>query len=198
METTDVRRDTSQNAQRLARWIGLRGLLILALGILFLARPGTGIGVLLACFVVYCFIDGFTALGLAMGGTAMRSRGALALQGIVSFLAGILTLVMPGNAAVVLLYFIALRALINGALEVFAAIRLGQAIPSPWFLALAGLASMVFAILLVRNPRAGAVSIAWLVGVYAVVVGVAEIAAAITLRSAAKRTPPVRPTVAPT
>src|SRR5262245_61911462 len=141
METTDVRRDISQNAQQLGRWIGLRGLLMVALGILFLVRPGTGVATLLAVFVIYCFIAGFTALGLAIRGGAMRSRGALALEGIVSFAAGILTLVTPGNAAVVLLYFIALRAVINGALEVYAAIRLGQAIPSPWLLALAGLAS---------------------------------------------------------
>jgi uncharacterized membrane protein HdeD (DUF308 family) len=193
METTDVRRDVMQNAQQVVRWIGLRGLIMLALGILFLARPGTGVAVLLACFVAYCFVDGFAALGLAISGAAMRGRGALALQGVVSILAGILVLAMPGNAAVVLLYLIALRAVIVGALEVYAAIRLGQAIPSPWLLALGGLASIVFGILLVRNPQAGAVSIAWLIGVYAVVVGAAQLAAAMTLRSAVKRAPPIRP-----
>jgi uncharacterized membrane protein HdeD (DUF308 family) len=193
METTDVRRDVLQNAQRFGRWIGLRGIITVLLGILFLARPGTGVRVLLACFVVYCFIDGFAALGLALGGAPVPSRAALALQGIVSILAGILVLVMPGNAALVLLYVIALRAVINGALEVYAAIRLGQAIPSPWLLALGGLASIVFGILLARNPQAGAVSLAWLVGVYAVVVGAAELAAAISMWSAVKRAPPVRP-----
>jgi uncharacterized membrane protein HdeD (DUF308 family) len=200
MDTTvdAMRRDFSQSARRLGRWVGLRGLFTLALGILFLARPGTGVGVLMACFAIYCFVDGFAALAVAIGGTVVRSRAAFALEGIVSILAGILTFAMPGNVAVVLLYLIAVRALIIGGLEVIAAFRLGQAIPNPWLLALGGLASVLFGILLVRNPQAGILSITWLVGIYAVVLGIAQLAAAISLRSAVRRAPPVGPTVAQT
>jgi uncharacterized membrane protein HdeD (DUF308 family) len=198
MDITEVRRGVLQNAQLVGRWIGLRGLVTLLFGILFLARPGAGVGILMACFAVFCFADGLAALAAAIDGILLRSRAALAIEGILSILAGIVAFAMPGNMAIALLYLIAVRALILGALEVIAAVRMGNAIPTPWLLALAGMASVLFGILLVRNPQAGVLSVAWLVGLYGVVLGIAEIAAAMTLRGAIKRSRPVGPTIVQT
>ncbi len=196
MDVADVKQDHLQHARELGRWVGLRGLITLAFGILFLARPGTGVGVLVAVFAVYCFADGITSMIAAITGAAMRSRAALAIESVLSVLAGVITLAMPGNVAVVILYIISIRALVVGALEVIAAIRFGHAIPSPWMVALTGLLSIVFGILLVRNPAAGLLSIAWLVGLYGVVLGCAQLAAAFALRRVAKEATPLRPTPA--
>jgi uncharacterized membrane protein HdeD (DUF308 family) len=194
MDTVAVRDDLLEGARRLGRWVGFRGLLTLALGLLFLFRPGTGVGILVAAFAAYCFIDGALALTAAITGATMRSRVWLVIQSVVSVFAGIFTLAMPGNAAVIILFVIAFRALAMGVLEIVAAIRLGHTVPSPWLLGLAGVASMVFGVLLLRNPAAGLLALAWLVGWYGLVLGAAQILASLGLRSAVKRAPPLRPT----
>jgi uncharacterized membrane protein HdeD (DUF308 family) len=192
----DVRQDILDNARQLGRWIGLRGLITLAFGILFLARPGSGVVVLLAVFGVYCLFDGIFALSAAITGATLRSRGWLAFEGLLSIAAGILAFALPGNVAIVILYVVAIRALVIGAIEIVAAIRLGNSIPSPWLVALTGILSVAFGVLLARNPQAGILSLAWLVGVYGVVLGVAQMAAAVALRRALKQAPPLRPTPA--
>jgi uncharacterized membrane protein HdeD (DUF308 family) len=194
MATTDLRQTISQSARSLGRWVGLRGVVTLAFGILFLARPGTGVEFLVALFAAYCFFDGFLAIGTAITGATLRSRGWLAVEGVLSIIAGVLTYAMPGTIAVIALYVIALRALIVGAMEAIAAIRLGDEIPNPWLLAIAGLTSMVFGVLLLRNPAGGLRAVVWLVGAYGVIYGATEILAAIGLRQMTKQgPPPLRP-----
>jgi uncharacterized membrane protein HdeD (DUF308 family) len=78
-------------------------------------------------------------------------------------------------------------------LEAAAAIGYHEAIPSPWLLALGGLASIVFGILLLAAPGAGLLALAWLVGVYALVVGGFQIAAAFWVGGAVRRTRPLQP-----
>ena len=200
MALTDAKSALHEGARHLGRWIGLRGLVTLAFGILFLARPGKGVELLVALFAAYCFFDGFLAIGSAITGATMRSRGLVALEGVLSLAAGVITYAMPGQIAVVALFVIAVRAVIVGVLEVIAAIRFGEALPSPWLVALAGLVSMAFGILLMRNPGAGLRAVAALVGAYGVVLGGAQILAALGLHQMAKHggTPPLRPTIART
>jgi uncharacterized membrane protein HdeD (DUF308 family) len=77
----------------------------------------------------YAFADGVLALV-----TAIRHRGQndrwwlLLLEGLVGIAAGVLTLVWPGITAMGLLYLIAAWALLTGALDIAAAIRLRKVI----------------------------------------------------------------------
>jgi uncharacterized membrane protein HdeD (DUF308 family) len=80
------------------------------------------------------------------------------------------------------LYFIAAWALITGVFEIVAAIQLRRVITGEWMLILGGLLSIVFSVLLVVFPGVGAVSVIWLIGIYAVVFGVSEIFLAFRLR----------------
>ncbi len=103
--------------------------------------------------------------------------------------AGVVTFARPGEAAIVILYVVAIRALIVGALEVMAAVWLSDAIATPWTMALSGIASVIFGILLLRHPGVGLIALAWLVGVYAVVFGAIQIGAAFELRRGLKQRP---------
>jgi uncharacterized membrane protein HdeD (DUF308 family) len=188
-----VKQAIVDDAHRLGWWVGLRGLVTLAFGIFFVARPNRGVDILVAAFAVYCFADGFLAIGAAINGGTLRNRGALALEGVLSIAAAVLAYAVPGTIAVVVLFIIAARALILGVLQVIGAIRLGSALSSPLVLALAGLTSMIFGILLMRNPAQGLVTVAWLVGAYGVVLGATEILAALALRGAVEQRPPLRP-----
>ena len=98
-------------------------------------------------------------------------------------LAGIGTLVYPGVTALVLLYVVAAWAVLTGLTEIAAAIELRKVIDDEWLMALGGLASIVFGVLLAVWPGAGLLSLVWLIGAYAVVFGVALIALGVKLRS---------------
>jgi uncharacterized membrane protein HdeD (DUF308 family) len=55
------------------------------------------------------------------------------------------------------------------------AVKLRHEIKGEWLLILTGLASIVFAVLLLWNPVAGAGAVIWLIAWYAVVLGILEI-----------------------
>ena len=57
-------------------------------------------------------------------------------------------------------------------MEIIAAFQLRREITNEWLLGLAGLASLIFEILVVIMPGAGALAIIWLIGIYAIIFGV--------------------------
>ena len=90
-------------------------------------------------FAAYALVDGvFDFVAAARGGRAEEPRWLLILEGLVSVAAGIAAVVLPGLTALVLLYLIAGWAIVTGALEIAAAIRLRQQIEGEWRMALSG------------------------------------------------------------
>ena len=85
------------------------------------------------------------------------------------------------------MYIIAFWALVTGILEVVAAFRLRRAIQNEWWLVLSGIASLVFGILLVVSPGAGALALIWLIAAYAIVFGVLPLGLAFRLRGVSQR-----------
>jgi uncharacterized membrane protein HdeD (DUF308 family) len=79
----------------------------------------------------------------------------------------------PGITALVLLYLIAAWAIVTGLLEVAAAIILRRELHGEWLLALAGILSLAFGILLAVRPAGGAIAIVSVIGVFAILFGVA-------------------------
>src|SRR5436190_15373234 len=150
----------------------LRGIVAVLFGILAITRPGITLAVLVLLFGIYAVVDGCFALFAAIGGWSHREdRWLLLLEGFIGIGAGILTLRAPGITTVALLFFIAAWALATGVLRIVAAIRLRKEITGEFWLALSGIASVVFAFLVMMNPAAGALAMAWLIGWYALFLG---------------------------
>jgi uncharacterized membrane protein HdeD (DUF308 family) len=76
-----------------------------------------------------------------------------------------------------------------GASEIAMAIKLRKEIKGEWFLILMGLASIIFAVLLMWNPAPGALALIWLIGAYAIVFGLLAIFFGFKLRSLPTRLP---------
>jgi uncharacterized membrane protein HdeD (DUF308 family) len=58
-----------------------------------------------------------------------------------------------------------------GVLQVWGAIQLRKEIDNEWLLTLSGLLSIAFGVLLIAEPGAGALSVVWIIGSFAMLVG---------------------------
>jgi uncharacterized membrane protein HdeD (DUF308 family) len=108
--------------------------------------------------------------------------GWLLVSGILGILIGVLTFLMPGVTALVLLYIIASWALIRGVAEIVAAIQLRKVITGEWLLVLAGVLSVGFGLLLFIFPGAGALAVILWIGAFTTMFGILMIALAFRLR----------------
>src|SRR6185312_6929788 len=97
--------------------------------------------------------------------------------------AGIYTFMAPAITTLVLLYMIAAFAIVRGVTEIAAAIRLRKEINNEWLLIVAGVASLVFGVLLFLFPGAGALALVLYIGAMAIVVGVIETVLGFKLRN---------------
>jgi len=151
----------------------LRGLAAIAFGILTWVLPGISLATLVVLFGAYSMADGVLGVCTAIAGRKEHEHWwVLLLEGLLGIGVGVLTFFAPGLTALVLLFYIAIWAIATGVLELVAAIRLRKEIAGEWWLILGGLASVVFGVLLMAQPGAGALALLWLIAAYAVVFGV--------------------------
>jgi uncharacterized membrane protein HdeD (DUF308 family) len=158
----------------LARWwwtFIVRGAVAIGFGVLAFI-PGFGIGLLVGLFAAWALIDGVNNLL-----TGIRTRGQdrswwlEILEGLVGVAAGVIALLFPAYAAEILILLIAAWAIVTGVLEIVLAIRLRTVIVGEVWMALAGVASILFGIVIFLFPAAGALSIVWLIGSFAIAFG---------------------------
>ena len=151
----------------------LRGLAAAAFGIICFVQPGISLASLALVFGAYCLADGILGVWMAISGASDNEhRWLLLLWGLLGIGVGVLTFMAPGITALALLFYIAIWAIATGVLELVAAIRLRKEIDNEWLLLLSGIASVAFGVLLAAQPGAGALTVLWLIGAYAIVFGV--------------------------
>jgi uncharacterized membrane protein HdeD (DUF308 family) len=161
----------------------LRGLVAIVFGVLAWAQPGIALAALVLLFGAYSMADGVLCLWTAITGPKGHEYWwLLLLEGLVGIGIGFLTFFAPGITALALLFYIAIWAIATGILEIAAAIRLRKEIDNEWLLLLAGLASVVFGILLAAQPAVGALALLWLIGSYAILFGVLLLILALRIR----------------
>jgi uncharacterized membrane protein HdeD (DUF308 family) len=149
----------------------LRGVAGVLFGVLTFLFPAMTLAALILLFGTYAVVDGIFNIIAAAAGRSGRPWWQLVLEGIVSIAAGLIAFAWPGLTALVLLWVIAGWAIVTGVLEIVAAIRLRNHISNEWWLALSGVASAAFGVLLLVAPVAGALAVTLWIGAYAVVFG---------------------------
>lgn len=163
-----------RNAFAVGWWmLIIRGVAAILFGALTIAVPAIGLHVLIILWGTYAMVDGVFALMHAV----RRSRAGLPwgwwlLEGIVGIGAGVLTFMWPAITALVLLSVIAVWAVLTGIAEIAASVLLRRQIRGEWLLAISGVLSIVFGILLLGYPGPGVLALVWLIGAYAILFGV--------------------------
>jgi uncharacterized membrane protein HdeD (DUF308 family) len=111
---------------------------------------------------------------------------AVVVAGILGVAAGVLTVVWPAITLYVLAVLVAWYLILFGILHLVAALA-GPKLGYWWTQLLLGMAELVLGVWAVRSWQRSLVTLVTLVGVWAVVQGVAEIFAAFSVRQAGKR-----------
>jgi uncharacterized membrane protein HdeD (DUF308 family) len=161
----------------------LRGIVSVIFGILAFAWPGLTLAALVLLFGAFALLDGIS--NIAHGATSKHSGShtwLLIAQGVIGVAAGIVAFVWPGITLLVLVMVVGLWAVMTGALEVVAAIRLRRVITGEWLLAMSGILSILLGALVFLYPLTGTIVLAWWVGVYALISGIVLIALGARLR----------------
>lgn len=163
--------------------LALRGVFALLFGLLSLIWPGLTLAALVFLFGAYALVDGIFAVIAAIRRAEAHMRWVpFAWEGAFGIAAGVVTFIWPGMTALLLLYFIAVWAILTGIFKVAAAVRLRKVIADEWVLGLNGVASVIFGLLLIVLPGAGALAVIWLIGISALLFGVLLLALALRLR----------------
>lgn len=166
----------------------VRGIAGIAFGVLALVRPGIALASLVMIFAAYLLVDGaFALVASARAARVHAPWGWLAMEGVVTILAGGFALMMPGATVVALMVLLAVWACLSGVLLVIAALTSHGARGRAW-MALAGAVSIVWGGLLFGWPGAGAIALVLWLGVYALAFGVAMLVTGVRMRHFNTRT----------
>ena len=161
----------------------LRGVLAVLFGVIAFVWPELSLRLLVYLLGAYALVDGFVSVVQILTGQLQRNDWWLPLlRGLASVAVGIAVFVWPLLTAVLLLVFIAIRAVVLGALDIISAIRWREEAVGLGLLVLGGVVSMAFGLFVLLRPGAGALALLWLVALYAVVVGIMQIVLAFVVR----------------
>ncbi len=162
----------------------LRGIAAIVFGVLAFVWPGLTLVTLILFYGAFALVDGVIALVAAFtGGAKPLPTWWLVIVGLLGIAAGIATFAMPGITAIVLILFMGGWALAHGILEIIGAIRLRKEIDNEWMLIFSGVVSVLFGLIVLIAPGAGALGLVWAIAAYSIVFGISFVALALRLRN---------------
>jgi uncharacterized membrane protein HdeD (DUF308 family) len=179
-----ARRDALSDVLADSWWaMGLRGVLGILFGLICLLTPGLALEVFVILFAAYMLVDGVFAIASGIKAARNGERwGLLILEGIVDLAAGTVAVLWPAITLVALIWIVAIWAIVSGGLMLAAAFTL-KLDHGRWWLALGGIASLIFGVLLVIQPLIGAVVLTLWIGAYALVFGIVLLVLAFQLHA---------------
>jgi len=151
----------------------IKGIAAVVFGVLAIAWPDRVLEVIVTLLGILVLIVGILA---TIGALMHRGRSArwlwVLIPGLVGIVIGIITIAWPAVTTVVLVYLIAIWALVHGIGEIYNAARLHKDIQGEWLPFVIGIVSVVFGIALIVRPLTAGQVVTWLVGMFVLILGV--------------------------
>jgi uncharacterized membrane protein HdeD (DUF308 family) len=170
--------------------LALRGVLAVIVGLIALFFPGVTLTAFVLLFAAYMLVDGIFALIAGLRAASRHERSwPLFLEAAADIVAGVIAFFWPAITLLVLVFLVSFWAIFSGVMMIAAAFR--PAGRREWLLALGGLLSVIFGILVLIAPITGAVVLALWFGAYAVAFGIVLLILAFRLRRHGRRIEPV-------
>ena len=164
----------------------LRGVAALFLAAFSIIEPSTTWEAFVYVLGFYVFMSGMFAIGGSLSGAAGNRWWAVFIEGLLAVAVALVMWSMPEGTANIFVYLFGAWAIITGILEIAAGVQLRDLVGSnEWLYIVAGGISLAFGVWIVRAPQQGIIAEAWIIGVYAVLYGIAQIAFSVRLRSLA-------------
>jgi len=165
----------------------IRGVLAVLFGIAAFAWPGMTLAMLILIFAMFAFSDGVLDVVHALSHRKeIEHWGLMLLEGLLGIAIGLVTFFAPITAlqagAIILAMYMAVWAIVTGALRIAMAVRLRKEISGEWLLGLSGAVSILFGIAILAMPALGAMAAVFLVGAWAIVLGITLIMLALKAR----------------
>lgn len=164
------------------RLLAVRGLLAVGFGVVTLVWPEITLWAVVVTWGAFALLDGIGSLAAAFTGNVVRGRGWLLVHGVLGVAAGLVAFIWPDITGLVLLFVIAAWAFLSGLAKLVTAVQLRRELQHEWVLGAVGVLSMGFAVMLVITPGTGVLVITWLIGWYAILLGLAFLALAWEVR----------------
>jgi uncharacterized membrane protein HdeD (DUF308 family) len=165
-------------------WVLAYGIISFIAGVAVLAWPAPTIVVLAVLFGIQLVFGGVYRLIIAFGAsdTTGVTRVLLAVLGIFSIIVGLYALRHVGLTIVVLPLVLGIYWIINGVIELFAALSYSD-MPGRGWVAVTGILSILAGLLAFVFPAITLLGLAIVLGAWLVVLGASEIGLAFRLRS---------------
>ncbi len=154
-------------------WLfALEGVLAIGFGIIAWVWPDLTVLSLVVMFAAFSISIGVANLFAANDARqAGQSPWGFIFNGVLGIATGVVVAIWPDISTLALMYVIAAWAIVTGIFDVVTAIELRKVIDNEWFLALGGIASIVFGVLAALFPGDGALALVWAIGLYSIVYG---------------------------
>jgi len=162
-----------------------RGLLAIVIGVVSVAWPNVTVGAIVILFAVYAFGAAITDTMRAFSSGRAGPVAGYLLLAVLSAVAGVIALVWPGITALVLTVWVAAWALVTGIVEVALTFRQGATAGERAGWVLSGLVSIALGVVLFIRPDLGALSLATVFGLFAIVYGLSAVVLSVQARKVA-------------
>lgn len=163
-------------------WLVLRGGLAVVLGLLAILFPASALFAFTMIFAAFALVDGLFSIISGIKGARRKEERwwTMILRGLIGIAVGVLFVLMPFvstiSYAVASLALLAVWSIFTGVFEIVAAVKLRKEIKGEWLLGLSGLLSILLGaaipLVLALYPAATLLSVAWMIGVYALAAGI--------------------------
>jgi uncharacterized membrane protein HdeD (DUF308 family) len=168
-------------------WAIVRGVCAILFGIIALLAP-LGTAIALAIVIgIFAIVDGIVDLVDAIRHRGTSGVGLRVFLGVISLLFGIILLVWPGKTIGFMVILIAIWAIIIGILQIISNVSIRKESGRAWIWGvISGALGVIFGIVVLVWPGVGLVTLIWLVGIWAIVFGIALLVLGFQVRKASK------------
>ncbi|MFZ1948160.1 MAG: DUF308 domain-containing protein [bacterium] len=166
----------------------IRGLAAAVFGIIAIAHPGGTTDFVIRLMGILVLVAGVIGIMAAMRHRDQSKKWDLVtIPTVIAIVLGLILIIAPGAVAGFFLFLVGLCAFIYGIWEMYQAFRVRKQVANEWMPFLVAMVAIIIGIVLMAKRSAIASAAMWLVGVFALVIGVLWIITGFRARSWAKQ-----------